>query len=229
MKAAKDIWTSHDGSVTLYLGDCLDILPDIEGVDAIVTDPPYGMNWKNAVQVGANGDDAGRKTRSYGKTIRNDDVEFDPSPLLKYDRVVIWGMQHYPHKLAPGTVLVWAKKFPDAYGTFLSDGDLAWVKGGCGVYISPTINPASFQSERIHPTQKPVLLMAWCIEKIKTPPDGLVVDPYMGSGTTGIACIRTGRRFVGIEIDPEHFEGAKRRIEAELSQTTLFAPDQGAP
>lgn len=74
----------------------------------------------------------------------------------------------------------------------------------------------------IHPTQKPVELMAWCMEQAKVPEGALVLDSYMGSGTTGIACIRTGRRFVGIEKDPTHYATALKRITDELAQGDLF-------
>jgi DNA modification methylase len=72
-----------------------------------------------------------------------------------------------------------------------------------------------------HPTQKPIALMAWCMDKAKVPEGATVLDPYMGSGSTGIAALRTGRRFIGIEKDPEHFKNALERIQRELSQMTL--------
>lgn len=73
-----------------------------------------------------------------------------------------------------------------------------------------------------HPTQKPVLAMAWTMDAMKVPSGAVVFDPYMGSGTTGIACIRTGRRFVGIEKDPTHYATAVERIKNELAQGDLF-------
>ena len=73
----------------------------------------------------------------------------------------------------------------------------------------------------IHPTQKPVVVMTWCMEQAKVPEGATVLDPYMGSGTTAIACIRTGRRFIGIEIDPVHFATAVKRVRAELAQGVL--------
>jgi hypothetical protein len=101
------------------------------------------------------------------------------------------------------------------------EADLAWMKGGCGVYISETINPASFQSERVHPTQKPVELMTWCMEKAGVPDGAVVLDPFMGSGTTAVACIRTNRHFIGFEIDPGYHAIAEKRIAYELQQTKL--------
>ena len=75
--------------------------------------------------------------------------------------------------------------------------------------------------EHHHPTQKPVALMAWCLDIAKVPEGATVLDPYMGSGTTGIACIRTGRKFIGIEKDPKHFQTAVERIDRELQQGRL--------
>jgi DNA modification methylase len=75
--------------------------------------------------------------------------------------------------------------------------------------------------QRLHPAQKPVALMAWCLEQAKVPKGALVADPYMGSGTTAVACIRTGRRFIGFEEDPQHFETARARVERELRQGAL--------
>lgn len=207
-------------SVTLILGDCLAHLP-IEA-DAVITDPPYGMDWNFSGQGSGQNAQGGTNSVTKGQRIQGDAEDFDPAHLMGYERVIIWGMHHFPNRLKRGSVLVWVKKYPDAYGTFLSDADLAWMKGGCGVYVSPTMNPAKYQAEKCHPTQKPVPLMVWCMDRAKVPQGATVLDPYMGSGTTGIACIRTGRKFIGIERDPKHFETAVQRIRAELTQTTFL-------
>jgi DNA modification methylase len=88
------------------------------------------------------------------------------------------------------------------------------------VYCSPTVNPASFQSEKAHPTQKPVSVMRWCLEFVK---GRTVLDPFMGSGTTGVACVPAGKRFIGIEADPKYFNIACERISAAYAQGRLFA------
>lgn len=208
------------GDARLILADCRDVLP-IEA-DAVISDPPYGMDWAFTGQGSGKNSRGGRNSITKGERIAGDKEDFDPSHLIGFPRVVIWGMQHFPQRLTKGSVLVWVKKYPDAYGTFLSDADLAWMKGGCGVYLSETINPASFQNEKIHPTQKPVRLMAWCMDRAKVPEGATVLDPYMGSGSTGIACLRTGRKFIGIEKDPKHYEAAVKRIDAELAQASVF-------
>lgn len=209
-------------SVTIYRGDCREVLPGLGGVDAVVTDPPYGMDWSFSGQ--GSGTNARGSTRSVTKGLRiaGDGRAFDPAPLMSFDRCIIWGFHHFSHRLPPGSVLVWLKRHRDAYGSFLSDADLAWMKGGCGVYCSRVIHPASFQAEKCHPTQKPVDLMAWCMDRAKVPAGGVTADPYMGSGTTGVACIRTGRAFVGIEIDATYFAVARKRLETELAQRRLL-------
>jgi hypothetical protein len=214
-----DIWLL--GKHRVMCGDCRDILPTLTGVDAVITDPPYGMKWDGKVTPGkVNGHGGG--SQFWGQNIIGDAEVFDPSHLIRFEMVIIWGMHHFPDKLHRGTVLIWPKKYPDAYGTFLSDGDVAWMKGGHGVYISPTINPASFQSEKCHPTQKPVNLITWCMEKAKVPEGATVLDPYLGSGTTLIAAEKTGRICYGMEISPAYCDVIVKRWEQFTGQTATL-------
>lgn len=208
------------GNATLYLGDCRDILPTLGKVDAVVTDPPYGMDWAFTGQGSGKSAQGGKNSITKGQRIIGDQEDFDPRFLLKYGKVIIWGMHHFPQYLRRGSVLVWIKKFPNAFGTFLSDADLAWMNKGCGVYCSPTVNPASFQADKVHPTQKPVEIMRWCIEKCGDAET--VLDPFMGSGTTGVAAVQMGRKFIGIEREERYFEIACRRIEQAQRQGDLF-------
>ena len=208
--------------VEVWLGDCKDIMPKLEGVEACITDPPYGMDWCFTGQGSGKNGQGGKESVTKGMKIQGDAEDFDPRHLMDFRHVVIWGMHHFPQHLRRGSVLVWPKKYADAYGTFLSDADTAWMNRGCGVYLSNVINPASFQAEKCHPTQKPVPLMAWCMDKAKVPEGATVLDPYMGSGSTIIAAIRTGRKAIGIEKDPEHFKNAVERIKRELAQGDLF-------
>lgn len=207
----------QDTLCTIYHGDCREILPQLEKVDLVLTDPPYGMNWSFSGQGSGKNGQGGTGSRFKNKTIIGDDCEFDPSFLLKYKKVIIWGFQHFPQYFNRGTVLVWVKKYPDAYGTFLSDADLAWMNSGHGVYLSETINPSGFQSEREHPTQKPVSLMRWCIEKAGG--SGVVLDPFMGSGTTLVAAKNLGRKSIGIELEQKYCDIAIKR----LRQETIFS------
>ena len=211
--------------VTLYFGDCLEILPEIEA-DAVISDPPYGMNLNtdNSRFSGGHRDRAEEwsRGRDWGKAIEGDTVPFDPAPWLEYPKVVLFGSNHFGGRLPVGTKLIWIKRHPNAFGTFLSDAEEAWMKGGHGIYCKQGPHPESMAAERAHPTQKPVELMAWCMDKAKVPEGATVLDPYMGSGSTIIAAIRTGRKAIGIEKDPEHFKTACERIKRELAQGDLF-------
>jgi DNA modification methylase len=210
------------GCCTLYGADCLEVMSILPDFDAVVSDPPYGMDWNGKVTRGKNGTGKAGKTRSHGKTIMHDKAPFDPTPWAAFEKVVLWGYLHFAERLPKGSVLVWLKRYDEGFGSFLSDADLAWMKGGHGVYCKRDVSLQGESKDRLHPTQKPVPLMAWCLDMIKVPEGGTVVDPYMGSGTTGVACIRTGRKFVGIEKDPEHFANACKRLEEEQQQQRLF-------
>ena len=221
----KPDYISPDGSVRMFCADCLDILPELEegSVDAVVTDPPYGMNNDNnytRFTAGPNGHGAAA-SRSYPPTI-GDNTPFDPMPWLMFPRVVLWGFNHFASRVPVGTILVWIKRNDAAFGTFLSDAELAWMKGGHGVYCRRDFSIKSIARQKSHPNQKAVSLMEWCIEKCKTPPEGTVLDPFMGSGTTGVACIKTGRKFIGIEKEPKYFDIAVKRIEQALADQRVL-------
>ena len=203
-----------DDYCTIYHGDCRDILPGLDRVDLVLTDPPYGMGWHFTGQGSGKNAQGGTNSITKGQRIQGDTESFDPTHLVDYPRVVIWGFHHFPQHLERGSVLIWLKKYSDAYGTFLSDADLAWMKGGCGVYCSSVVNPASFQGEKAHPTQKPVSIMKWCIDKAGG--DGLICDPYMGSGTTLRAAKDLQRKAIGIEIEEKYCEIAAKRLQQEV-------------
>jgi len=204
----------------LYHGDCLEIMPQLEPVDLILTDPPYGVGWNGKITRGKNGTGKQGPTRSYGKKVFNDDMPFDPTPFLFFKNVIIWGLQHHLKKLPPGSVLVWIKRFDSGFGSFLSDADLAWMKGGHGVYCKRDLSLQGDSKNRRHPTKKPIPLMQWCIDKSKT--NGTVLDPFLGSGTTAIACERLKRKWIGIEIEEKYCEIAAKRIEQERKQLKMF-------
>lgn len=214
--------------VTLYLGDCLEIAPTLTGVDAVISDPPYGMSLDtdNSRFSGGNTASVARRGNGIGTGggagIIGDAEPFDPSPWLNYPAVVLFGANHYGQRLPVGTTLVWLKRHDAGFGSFLSDAEIAWMKGGHGVYAKRDLTMNGEALTRSHPCQKPVPLMAWTMERAKVPAGATVLDPYMGSASTGIACLRTGRNFVGIEIDPKHFKTACARLEAECNQGALL-------
>lgn len=209
------------GDCTMYLGDCMDILPTLGKVDAVVTDPPYGMNWSGKVTVGKNGNGrAATKAKHYGVKIYGDDEPFDPSPFLVFNDVVFFGFTHFASRLPVGTNLVWIKRLDGGFGSFLSDAEIAWKKGGHGVYCKRDTSLMAETLNRNHPTEKPVSIMRWCIEKCNNPQT--ILDPFMGSGTTGVACAKMGRKFIGIEREESYFNIACERIRKAYDQPDLF-------
>ena len=220
-------------------GDCLSELPKFAAgeFDAVITDPPYGMNANNDSRRFSGGlsSTCNRKHgagRNFPATI-GDDRPFDPTPWLDFPSVVLWGSNHYAQRLPVGTTLVWCKRRPELFGTFLSDCEIGWMKGGHGVYafykqFPPPVRAMDRGGDpchptAIHPNQKPLALMRWCIEKTTKPGDR-VLDPFMGSGTTGVACAELGRDFVGVEIDPGYCEIARKRIDVAARQLKLNLP-----
>jgi len=217
-------YASSCGRVTLYLGDSVKLRHLVPADAAIISDPPYGMDWDPETTRFSGGNNPAQRSagRNDRRKVMHDDEPFDPSPWLAWERVVLWGMHHFAQRLPVGSVLTWIKRNDEAYGSFLSDAELAWMKGGYGVYCKRDLSMNAETATRIHPTQKPVPLMAWCMDKAKVPAGAVVVDPYMGSASTIIAAIRTGRKAIGFEKDPEHFANAVQRVKTELAQGDLF-------
>ena len=218
-------------SVTIIQGDCRDVLP-VE-CDAIVTDPPYGIAHP------CNFKERGRKSNTIrnGKPIwRNgspndwpdvagDDEPFDPAWILAMNKpTVLWGGNWFADKVPPsGGWLVWDKERPDELDQ--ATCELAWTNCIKGVrrfrHLWNGFQKASEQGESYHPTQKPVALFAWTLALRWLADVETVFDPYMGAGPCGVACVRAGKRYVGVEINPVHFATARARLENELRQGLL--------
>jgi len=217
----------QDG-ITIYHGDCREMLP-IEA-DAVVTDPPYGMRWNTDNARFSGGAKVRKPHWSRGKAwdsgVRGDTEPFDPTPWLCFRRVVLFGANHFAKHLPVGTTLVWIKRNDAAFGTFLSDAEVAWMKGGHGVYCFRDVssNGAGANFDKWHPTQKPVSVMSWAMCKAKVERSDVVLDPFMGSGTTLVAAKNLGRRAIGIEIEERYCEIAAKR----LSQRVLPLASGGA-
>jgi len=224
------------GGQRLILGDCLEVMPGLGTVDAVVTDPPYGVKHA-ADSARFSGGTARRGRGSTHRRIANDDKPFDPMPLLGAGRdQIIWGMNHFPGALSAGTALVWLKRNDDALGTFLSDAEVAWLSKGRGVYAFRWVNAGSkvaldwcgdAYAKSAHPTQKPVALMEWCLGFL--PDAQTILDPFTGSGSTLVACQKLGRRGIGIELDPDYFDIACKRVEEAARQPDLFVQHAEAP
>lgn len=204
----------------LYCGDCLEIVPQLDiAIDAVASDPPYGC--KAATN---NSRFSGGLAPSHDyRPIVADDVPFDPSPWLHYPKVVLFGSQFFGDKLPVGTSIVWVKKRDNQLGTFLSDGEIAWQKGGTGCYVFPHVwHGFDRESERgqktLHPAQKPVVLWRFILEKrLKLTPGQTVLDPYCGSGSCGVAALSLGLNYVGIDIEPDYVEITRRRLEEAVA------------
>ncbi len=213
------------GDCTLYLGDCLEILPTLGKVDAVVTDPPYGIGRDKG---NSSGFGFGFYRYNHRKSYADDwDVKPDEN-LFRIvtsaaQRSIIWGANYFVDWLpSAGHWLVWDKE--NTMPTF-SDAELAWSnipKKSVKMFRYSGNGLMARETDRVHPTQKPVEVMAWCVGMT----DGLVLDPFMGSGTTGVACVNLGRKFIGIEIEPKYFDIACRRIEETYRQPRLFAEPQ---
>jgi DNA modification methylase len=211
------------GNATLYLGDCLEILPTLGKVDAVVTDPPYGIG---ADEV-ASKNKGKHGWKYYGETkwdrSRPTQAVFD-AILAAADDVVIWGGNYFADMLPPSMGwLAWDK----CQRNFsLADFEMAWTsKNGAARCIEHPRAHANREDKR-HPTQKPIYVMDRCIDYLDHGARRslqLIADPFMGSGTTGVACMNLGRKFIGIEIEPKYFEIACERIENAQRQQRLFA------
>lgn len=214
-----------DDSVTIYHGDCREILPTLETDALVMADPPYGVNERTERAK------AGRGRSPYALMIardfprvHGDDQPFDPSHLLHYKRLVLWGANHYADRLPPSASwIVWDKL--DGLTSkrelgFNDNGDceLAWTNLGGPVRIIPHrwvgLILATEKERHQHPTQKPVAVMARIISAYSKPGD-LIIAPYMGSGPELVAAKALGRRAIGIEVSEEYCKVAATRCSQE--------------
>lgn len=215
-------------SCRLYLGDCRDVLADVRA-DCVVTDPPYGIAYvkgKSGTQGAYRGKVSAAESRG-DEMVIGDAVPFDPSPLLLFPNVLMWGANHYAKRLPDsGRWLAWNKlELLPSFDSF-SDVEFAWHSQGKASRVCNYMwkgglacrKQGEDNGRREHPTQKPIGLMEWCLEQVGSSPGDTIFDPYFGSGTTAVACIRTGRKFIGCEIDPKYFEIAVERIKKEEAE-----------
>jgi DNA modification methylase len=206
----------HVGDCTLYLGDARLLLPSIGKVDAVVTDPPYGIGKDG--QKASNGAHGGRKAYDFKGW---DEARPDPSmfaALLAISKdQIIWGGNYFADLLpATGKWLVWDK----GQRINQSDGELAYTSRDGALRIFTQNRVALLMEGAEHPTQKPIEIMVWSLQQV---PDAVtILDPFMGSGTTGVACAKLGRKFIGIEIDEGYFDIACERIRKAYAQPDFF-------
>lgn len=211
------------GDCRLFLGDCRDILPTLGKVDAVVTDPPYGIGEsggeKNRYKEGRTRFEVPKHARKDWDNDRPSKDTFDA--ILKVSKAqIVWGGNYFADMLPPSMGwLYWDKRI----GGDFSDGELAWTsrKAALRSFAMHPFVGLDGGKLRVHPTQKPVDLMKWCIEQLPSGCD-TILDPFMGSGTTGVACVKLGRSFIGIEREPDYFESACERIRKAYAQPDMF-------
>jgi len=219
---------------TIICGDCLEVmkqLPD-KCVDLVLTDIPYGIGIHNMnfVKSGA---------KKIGKAYRNDYTEtgdWDVKPqqeciqeILRMSlNQIIFGGEHIQHYVESSRGwIIWDKRIDDKYKNDFADCELAWTSFKKPARIFHYLwsgflrGDNSVFEERFHPAQKPVALMQWCLENYSKEGD-TILDPFLGSGTTAVACYRTRRNYIGIEISPEYCKIAEKRIQQEKDKLALF-------
>lgn len=211
------------GDATLYLGDCMDILPLVGKVDAVITDPPYGM-----------------KFQSNHRLVKHERIANDDNADLAH-AVILWALENSSHSVyafgrwdnisnypRPKSLITWVKNnwsMGDLKHEHARQTEVAFFYAG-PEHDFPKARPTDVihhgrTGNENHPTEKPVGLMAAFAEWTR----GTILDPFMGSGTTGVAAIQLGRKFIGIERDPAYFDIACKRIEQAVAQGQLFAPE----
>ena len=211
------------GDAVLYQADCAELLPTLDKVDCVITDPPYGI-----------GHSSNRGASWAGKNILGD------SDTNARDAVVVWCKEIPFAMFGKWTIkpppcracLVWDKGIAgsgDLSIPWKPNWEQIYISGkgwrghrGSGVISGPQMLTWE-SSGRSHPHEKPVWLLS---ELIKKAPDGVVLDPFMGSGTTGVAAIQLGRKFIGIEREPKYFDIACKRIKQAHAQGKLFEPER---
>ena len=201
------------GDAVLYLGDCMDILPTLPKVDAVITDPPYGIG---AAQENPHNGWADYGISSWDKR-RPDLAVFDlirqAAPLQ-----IIWGGNYFTDYLPPSQKWLSWDKGQDGFS--LADFELAWTSIDAACRRIKYARSLALKDGKEHPTQKPLAVMRWCIEQAGKP--AVTLDPFMGSGTTGVAAVEMGLSFIGIEREPKYFDIAVRRITQAYAQRSLF-------
>jgi len=213
----------------LYLGDCLSILPTLEvgSVDAVITDPPYGLNWPYSTYEDTRENLIALIAKFIPKVQRLcarvcilpgiTQVHLYPAP--SWIMAITWnttgsfgkfGYSQWMPLLVYGDDL---KGFGNING--ITKSDTLKISGGGGVGFMRNGEKDS------HPCPKPENIMRWIVERLTLAGD-TILDPFMGSGTTGVACMQTGRNFIGIELDPDYYAIAEKRISEAYAQERLF-------
>jgi site-specific DNA-methyltransferase (adenine-specific) len=200
--------------VVVYNADCRDVLPTLGKVDAVVTDPPYGIGAASSF---------GWRSREEKALFKGDKAWDNEVPskeifdlIIKISQYqIIWGGNYF--ELPPSkSFFIWDKVRTLGESQGMAEFCHINFGGASKIYRYHSRGEAG-----LHPTQKPLQLMEWCLEMLPDPSQ-LILDPYMGSGTTGVAAVSMGRKFIGIEREPEYFDIACKRISDVIKQPGLF-------
>ncbi len=219
------------GNAELWHGDCREVLPLLPRHDLLLTDPPYGIGRDRGFGLGGTGKNGAPRKQVKRYSSEWDDARPDEAvfcSLLTSSAIhIIWGGQFFADVLPPqGKWLWWDKQQTmPSYG----DGEMAWtsLQGSAVKKFVLGVNGLIACGETgKHPTQKPVRLMAWCLDFAAAAQT--VLDPFMGSGTTGVACAQLGKAFTGIERERKYFDIACERISRAQAQGTLLPPQPAA-
>ena len=232
------------GNATLYLADARDIRASLPKTAALIGDPPYGQGYKVNTYY-ANGSRESSVVQRNGATLKvmpnvhaeieGDNEPFDPAPWLEHSPIVLmWGAHKFADRLPAGGWLVW-DKVPTGKLHDQGDGEAAWINRDQPMRLFRLLwdglcvgegarHECTAGQKRHHPMQKPEILMRWCIEQAGTPKS--ITDPWMGSGSTGVAAMQMGLEFVGVEKVPAYFDIACRRIEEAQKQASLFPHEE---
>jgi DNA modification methylase len=208
------------GDATLYLGDCMDILPNLDKVDAVITDPPYGMNFQSNYRIEKHMKIANDETADVAKNVLDWALNNTKHSVYAFGR---WdNIYDYPK---PKSLITWVKNnwsMGDLHHEHARQTEVAFFYP-CINHDFPNGRPTDVVQyarthNEFHPTEKPVGLMQIFVEWTR----GTILDPFMGSGTTGVAAIQMGRKFIGIEREPKYFDIACKRIEQASKQVDMF-------
>lgn len=207
----------QDETITIFLGDCRDL--PAPRCDLVLTDPPYGVR-----------EETNRKEKGRGKLaecnnfepVAGDDEPFDPSHVLALQaKTILWGANYYAQALPlSATWLIWDKR-DGIPSNDNADCEMAWsnLGGPARIYRhrwNGMIKASEQDQRRVHPTQKPVQLFRWCLQRANLAPGALVYDPYMGSGPVAQACKELGYRYIGVELVESYCLAAVRRLQQEV-------------
>jgi site-specific DNA-methyltransferase (adenine-specific) len=210
-----------EGGVTIYCGDSAEILPTLPRGDLLLTDPPYGLGqWSS---TGGQSLSAQEVKDVTGWDLL--DPELITAAVGHCELSIVWGGNYFGGVLGPTRApLIWDKA---VRGMHFADGEMAWTNfdfGTLRIYNYSSGAARAARGPRVHPTQKPEALMAWSIKKSRVEPPGLIIDPFMGSGTTLLAARAAGFKAIGIEQSGKYCNLAIER----LAQGALFCADDPA-